>query len=100
MAYEFPPIDPLEADKLSFDFALRLATAETLVTPTVTVTVIQSTDASASSRFGSPQVSGTKVLVPFSGCLTGVNYHVKVSCTTSVASRVLVCAATLPCRPE
>ena len=83
---------------LTFQFAAGLALGETLNAPTATITVLNGTDALASTRFGTPQKSGTDVLIKASGCLDGVDYHVKIVVTTSNTDKVLALAKVLPVR--
>jgi hypothetical protein len=81
---------------LSFDFALELATGETISTATSSVIVIDGTDGSASSLLsGSPTISGTKAVQRVQGGVAGVTYRLIVTITTSL-SNTLVAIGDLP----
>lgn len=94
----FPMIDPAEKIVISLDFSKRLASGETVTDATLAITVTAGMDASASSRFGAPQIVTPKVLIPVSGCLDGVDYHLRVIAETSNPDNQPVFGRTLPCR--
>lgn len=98
MTKRFSNVDPGEKLVLTFQFAKGLATGETLVAPTVSVTVDYGTDATPSAIIVGSQVSGTDVLVSVAGQKVDVDYHIKVLCTTSNANKKLAVAGVLPCR--
>jgi len=97
MGNEFSEVDPGAVDTLTFNYSLQLGVGETLVTPTLSVTTIQSTDAGAAARFGAPAVNGQVVTCVFTNLVADVNYDLRMLVTTSL-SRTLVCQAVLPCR--
>ena len=67
-----------------FDFTSQLAVGETLVTPTVTVTVYSGVDASPLSMLsGSATVSGKQIRQLFTGGTAGVIYDLRCGVTTS-----------------
>ena len=87
------PKDPAEKVVLTFDFTSELATGETLVAPSISVSVSQGADISPSAMLnGSPTLDATSkmVLQPVQAGIANVDYVFKVSSattnTTSVAS--------------
>jgi hypothetical protein len=98
MTTRFSVVDPAEVIVLTFDFSAGLNTGETLVAPTVSVSVDYGTDPAASAIVKASQISGQTVLVQVSGMLDGVDYHLHCLCTTSNAAKTLMDAGVLPCR--
>jgi hypothetical protein len=98
-APRFPVVDPSEKATLSFDFSAGLASGETLTAPTAVVTVDYGIDASPQAIVqGSPTVQGNLVLVAVANTRDQVDYHVRVTCTTSNSSKTLALAGVLPSR--
>jgi hypothetical protein len=93
---------PSESVVLTFNFAMGLATGETLTgTPTITKSVIWGTDTDAATLvLGSPEFdeSTTQVLVPVSAGTDYNDYTVSASCETSNPDKVLTWSGILPVR--
>ncbi len=90
--------DPAEKLTATFDFSSELVGGESIASASVTCTVISGTDASPGQVLnGSASISGSTVLQPFQGGISGVTYDLRCVATLS-SSRVLVLAATLPVR--
>lgn len=97
----FESKDPGENIPLVFDFSPGLATGETLTGIAVEVAVVGGADAAPSTILvGGNQldVTSTKVYVPVTGGLDGVDYNLKVTCTTTNARKILVLAGVLEVR--
>lgn len=98
----FPTKDPGESLDLTFDFSTNLPAAVSLNgTISVAVTVLEGTDASPSAILnGSPAVdsTGTRVIVPVIGGLSGVLYEIKVTAASTISTIILVLAGALPVR--
>ncbi len=92
--------DPTESVSLTFDFSLGLASGVTLSgTPTVTATVHSGTAPSPSAILaGGNSIVGSTVLVPVTAGIAGVDYEVKVVCSTTDVHTILALAAVLPVR--
>lgn len=93
----FSPADPGEKLVLTFDFTNGL-NGVTLVSPTVKATVDAGTDPNPNAILGSPAIVGATVLVPVSGMVLGVDYHITVTCTTTNNNLTLAVAGILPVR--
>ncbi len=93
---DFSPIYGTEQVTLSFDFAPALAVGETLVSPVVSIELVEGTDATPSSRLiGSPLISGASV---FQSVGTGqplAVYDLIATVSTS-AGQTLTLSAHLP----
>jgi hypothetical protein len=95
----FSVVDPTEENILSYKFGAGLEAGESLISPTVLVTVLFGADPNPQGIInGTPQISGTDVLIGFAGQLDGVDYDIKVTCTTSNPNKILALAKILPCR--
>lgn len=99
MPYSFPITDPTQKDVLTYDFTAQLETGESLNTPSISVEVLSGSDPAAATKFGTAQVSGANVLVPFLvGLVADCQYHVKVTCTTSNPNKIVAFGYDLPCK--
>ena len=98
MTYSFVSADPTEKLVLTFDYTDGLDVGEVLVTPTATVTLLYGVDATPQAIAGSPVVSGKTVLLPVSGLSNNVDYHIRMTCTTSSPDKKLTVAGILPVR--
>ena len=94
----FPTVDPQEKVVLSLDFVKRLVLGETITTATLDVKTDNGMDSDAATRFGTPQIDGSKVLVAFSGGIDGADYHIKFIVETDNPDSIPVYARILPCR--
>ena len=84
---------PTESEPLGFDFAVDLATGETISTAPFTMAVVEGTDASPSSMLsGSPAISGTEVRQRVVGGVVGVTYELSCTITTSMSNTKKACA--------
>ena len=93
--------DPGETIPLVFDFGPGLATGETLTSKAIVVTVVGGVDGSPTAILaGGDQfdATNTKVYVPVTGGLDGVDYNIKVTCATTNPKKVLVLAGVLEVR--
>lgn len=88
------PKDPGEVDDRGLDFAALLESGETLTgTPTVTVTVLDGTDATpANIKSGAASISGSIVWQRLTGGVVGVSYKLKISVATSTSRTLVGCA--------
>lgn len=91
MRQRFPNKLTEEKLVLGFQFSGELESGETLTgTPTVTVDVVDGTDASPSALLnGTATISEGTVLVPVKAGVVGVTYEVRVIVATSNAAKVL-----------
>jgi len=79
-----------ESKPLAFDYVGVLATGETLSTSSVSVIVMNGTDASPSSILsGSSTIVGTKVLQRVQNGVNGVTYRLVCTVTTSAGNTLL-----------
>lgn len=87
MTDRFSNIYATEKVVLSFRFTEELDSGETLTSiDSVTVSVLNGSDSSPSSILnGTPALNGAanKALVPVQGVVAGVDYLLKVTCSTS-----------------
>ena len=102
MTQRFDIKDPGESIELEFDFENGLAADETLVsTPVIEVRVALGVDPTPLAILnGSGQFNATakRAIVPITGGLAGVDYDIKVSCSTSNPKKILVWNGILPVR--
>jgi len=93
----WPFKDPEEAFACAFSFARELAEGETITgTPSITVAVVNGTDASpASLKSGGPVIEGGRVLQRLVGGVAGVTYSLTCIASTSEGN-TLARAAILP----
>lgn len=90
--------DPAEKLTATFDFSNEIAGGESISSASLACTVISGTDASPEQVLnGAATISGSSVLQPFQGGISGVTYDLRCVATLS-SGRVLVLAATLPVR--
>lgn len=76
-----------------FDFASRLALAETISTAAVTATVYSGTDASPSAVIsGSASISGSQVSQKLTAGTVGVTYLLACTVTTSASQTLIIYA--------
>ena len=87
------PKDTAENKVVEFPFEDELATAETITSASVGITVTSGTDPSPSSMLvGVPVVVGTSVLQRISGGIAGVTYHLRATADSSVGGVHVVAA--------
>lgn len=103
-AKRFDIKDTLESVPLTFDFSPGLATSETLLTiSAVTISVVFGTDATPTTVLAGGNFidsTSTKIVVPVTAGLDGVDYDIKVKATTSTATKTLSLAGILPVRAQ
>lgn len=82
--------DPQEIVTLGWDFSALLEDAETLMTATASVTVVEGTDATPSAiLFGAPEIGGVTVRHAIQAGVAGVLYRIAAVVDTSLGNRYL-----------
>lgn len=80
----FSPKTPDETELFGFEFKRLLPEGETIVSAECTISVLEGTDASASSMIsGTASVSGSRVSQMITGGVAGVRYCLKCAATFS-----------------
>ena len=86
---EFSPKRPDENEIFSHNFTPLLGTGETIVTSTVSCSVLEGVDSSASTMpSGSTIISGGKVSQYIQAGVNGVRYEILFSITTSTGQTI------------
>ncbi|WP_294538118.1 hypothetical protein [uncultured Rhodoblastus sp.] len=85
-----PPVSPGEALSFSMDFVKQIATGDSLVTVSTTLTVHSGTDALVASRLvGNPAISGTVVSQVLEMLAPGVTYNLVFSAVTANGATIV-----------
>lgn len=86
---DWPDVDPLDTRTYTYDFAVYLATAETVASVAWHITVVNGADAGSAGRLiGSPTLVGTVASHQAGTFVAGVTYALQAVATTTLDNEI------------